>query len=193
MGLYKYVRELYKQPKAKLGAVWKARLLKIRREPATVRIDRPTRIDRARSLGYRAKQGIFVVRQRVARGGRQRQKITGGRRPKTSRRKKIVSKSYQQVAEERCARKYTNCEVLNSYWLIQDGKHAWFEIILVDKSHPAIRADKSLGWIYQQQHTRRVFRGLTAAGKRSRGILTHKGKGAEKLRPSMRAKKRLAH
>ncbi|MDP3765404.1 MAG: 50S ribosomal protein L15e, partial [Nanoarchaeota archaeon] len=32
-------------------------------------------------------------------------------------------------------------------------------------------------------------RGLTSAGKRGRGLL-HKGKGAEKLRPSLRAHQR---
>jgi len=63
---------------------------------------------------------------------------------------------------------------------------------MVDKAHPNIIADKNINWIMQKQHRGRVYRGLTAAGKRSRGILTHKGKGAEKLRPSMRAKSRLA-
>ena len=61
MGLYKYIRDLYKQPKDNLGEVWKQRLLELRRAPATVKLSRPTRIDRARSLGYRAKQGIFIV------------------------------------------------------------------------------------------------------------------------------------
>ncbi len=37
----------------------------------------------------------------------------------------------------------------------------------------------------------RAFRGLTSAGRKSRG-LRRKGKGAEKVRPSLRANKRLA-
>ncbi len=42
---------------------WRKRLAEWRKEPAVLRIDRPTRIDRARSLGYKAKQGFLIVRQ----------------------------------------------------------------------------------------------------------------------------------
>jgi len=190
MGMYKYIRETWKKPKQNLGDIWKERLIKWRQEPVTIRIERPTRLDRARSLGYRAKQGFVSVRQRVIRGGRQRPKIRKGRRSKHFGRKKIVGKSYQWIAEERAAKKYQNCEVLNSYYVAKDGRYYWFEIILVDKAHPQILADKNLKWIAEKQHKGRVYRGLTSAGKRSRGILTHKGKGAEKLRPSIKANKR---
>jgi len=190
MGFYKYIRETWKQPKQNLGSLWKERLIQWRREPVTIRIERPTRLDRARSLGYKAKQGFVIVRQRVSRGGRQRPKIRKGRRSKHSRRRKIVGKSYQWIAEERSSKKYVNCEVLNSYYVAEDGKFYWYEIILVDKAHPQILADKNLRWIAEKQHTRRVFRGLTAAGRRSRGLLTNKGMGAEKLRPSLRANQR---
>jgi large subunit ribosomal protein L15e len=50
-----------------------------RREPTTTRIDRPTRIDRARSLGYRAKQGFVVVRTKVRRGSRRMSRPIAGR------------------------------------------------------------------------------------------------------------------
>lgn len=183
MGVYKHLRKLYQQPKKNLGDVWKNRLILWRKEPVSVRLDRPTRLDRARSLGYRAKQGIVIVRQRVIRGGRMRSKASvGRRRPKTSRRTKIVNKNYQQVAEERVARRYTNLNVLNSYEVIKDGRYYWFEVILFDPNHPAIKSDKKLGPLTKSQHTGRVFRGLTSAGRRGRGILTKKGKGAEKLR-----------
>lgn len=190
MGLYKYVRDVWKKPKENLGEIWKKRLISWRRGPSTIRIKRPTRIDRARTLGYKAKEGFLVVRQRVPRGGHRRPDIKGGRRPKHSRQRMVLGKGYQQIAEERSAKKYPNCEVLNSYWVAQDGKYYWYEIILVDKSNPNIAKDKDINWITAKQHNRRVFRGLTASGKRSRGILTHKGKGAEKLRPSLRSKGR---
>jgi len=191
MGLYKHVRELWKQPRKNLGDLWKQRLIQWRREPVTLRIERPTRIDRARSLGYKAKQGFVVVRQRLSSGGRMREKFKSGRRPKHYRRKKIVSKSYQLIAEERAVRKFVNCEVLNSYFVAKDGKNYWYEIILVDKNHPNIKADPRLRWIAGKKHTRRVFRGLTSAGRKMRG-LRRKGRGAEKIRPSQRAKMRLA-
>ncbi|MBW3000068.1 50S ribosomal protein L15e, partial [Candidatus Woesearchaeota archaeon] len=56
--------------------------------------------------------------------------------------------------------------------------------------HPNIRNDVILGWISSRVHSRRVFRGLTSSGKRSRG-LGKKGKGTEKIRPSIREKNRL--
>ncbi|MFH1590809.1 MAG: 50S ribosomal protein L15e [archaeon] len=193
MGLYKYIRELYKQPKKNLGIVYRERLIRLRRSPASERIERPTRLDRARSLGYKAKQGVFVVRQRVIRGGRVRpQESIGRRRPKTSRRTKIVSQSYQQIAEQRVQKHYPNAEVLNSYEIAKDGRHAWYEIIMVDPSHPSILADKDLNWIAEKQHKKRVYRGLTSSGKSSRG-LRKKGIGSEKTRPSIRAKGGLAH
>ena len=181
MGLYKYVREAWKNPKENLGELWHQRLIEWRAEPSTVRLSRPTRIDRARSLGYRAKQGIIIVRQRVSKSARKREMPAGGRRPKASRLKKVLNMKYQEIAERRAAKKYVNCEVLNSYMVLHDGRHYWFEVILVDKMHPAILSDKRLSWMAEHHHTGRVFRGLTSAGKKSRG-LTRKGKGAEKIR-----------
>ncbi len=46
------------------------------------KIDKPTRLDRARALGYRAKQGIFVVRASMSKGTTKRPAFAGGRRPK---------------------------------------------------------------------------------------------------------------
>ncbi|MFC1753304.1 50S ribosomal protein L15e [Thermoproteota archaeon] len=191
MGYLKYVRQLWKKPQKNMPELWRERLIKWRKEPVTVRIDRPTRIDRARSLGYRAKPGIFVVRQKLIRGGRQRPQFKAGRRPSHMRRLQVVGKNYQQVAEERVQKKYLNCEVLNSYWVAQDGQYCWHEIILVDRDHPQIIKDGTLGWISKPAHKGRVFRGLTSAGKKTRG-LRNKGKGAEKIRPSQRANARRA-
>jgi len=184
MGYTKYVRNLWKQPKANLGDIWTERLVAMRKEPATVRISRPTRIDRARTLGYKAKQGYVVVRQRVLRGGHRNPDIKGGRRPKANSPRMALNKSYQQICEERVAKFFTNCEVLNSYFVAKDGKHYWYEVIMVDRSHPQIIADARISWICNEKG--RVFRGKTAAGKKSRG-LTRKGIGAEKVRPSQKA------
>lgn len=61
--------------------------------PSVVRLEYPTRIDRARSLGYKAKRGgIFVVRSRVRRGGLNRPKIMGGRRPRRMAYNKLTPK-----------------------------------------------------------------------------------------------------
>jgi len=167
MGVYKYIREAWKKPRENMPELMKSRLILWRKQPATLRIERPTRLDKARSLGYRAKEGILVVRERLLRGGRQRP-WPGKRRPKRMTRRKIVGKNYQQIAEERVARKYRNCEVLNSYYVADDGRHYWYEVILVDTKHPVIKKGKNTKWMVTKR--RRVFRGLTSAGKKSRGL-----------------------
>ena len=168
MGMYKYVREAWKKPQESMPELWHTRLMKFRREPVTVRLEKPTRIDRARSLGYKAKQGYIVVRQRVIRGGHKRPKIKGGRRPKRFHQNKNLDLSYQTIAERRADMKYPNCEVLNSYYLAKDGRYYWYEVILVDKSHPSIKSDKRIGWISENKHKGRVYRGLTSSAKKSR-------------------------
>ena len=144
-------------------------------------------MDAARRMGYKAKQGVVMVRTRVRRGGLRKSKINMKRKPSKMGMLKItMAKSIKRIAEERVARKFPNLEVLNSYWVGEDGKNKYFEIILIDPSHPSIQHDKQLGWITQTRPTGRVYRGKTSAGKRGRG-LHNKGKGAEKLRPSLKA------
>tara|TARA_Y100000034_G_C6887955_1_gene407961 strand:- start:1428 stop:1943 length:516 start_codon:yes stop_codon:yes gene_type:complete len=170
MAMYKYLRKLWKKPKAHFGKeAWKEWMTYLRARPAFERIDKPTRLDRARSLGYKAKQGIIVVRGSVTKGTTKRPKFAGGRRPKRYARRGTPAKSKQAIIEMRAARKYPNLEVLNSYWVGEDGKRSWYEIIMIDRSHPSILADKQLGNVVSSKG--RVYRGLTSAGKRSRGLV----------------------
>ncbi len=187
MGLYQKLREAWKKPSKNLQEIYKQRLIQFRKEPVTLRLEKPSRLDRARSLGYKAKQGFVVVRQKVDRGGRMRAQIRKGRRSKAKRRKKILSMNYQQVAEQRAAKKFLNCEVLNSYFVGKDGNSAWYEVIMIDRMHPNILKDQQLQNLAFKQG--RPFKGLTSAGRKSRG-LRNKGTGAEKVRPSLRARKR---
>ena len=116
-----------------------------RKQNAVTRVDKPSRITRARRLGYKAKQGIAVVRMRVGTGGMRKQRPRGGRRPKhlgVTRIKAAVS--MKQVAERRVLERYPNMKLLGSYFLYKDGMHYWFEIILADPSHPSIAKDKEL-------------------------------------------------
>lgn len=187
MGLYKYLREAWKSPRKNiLKNSMRSSVIEWRKQPATVRVLKPTRLDKARSLGYRAKQGIIVVRQKVSRGGRMTEQVAGGRRSKRQSRKKDLNLSYQTVAETRVANKFTNCEVLNSYYVAEDGHYYWYEVILVDKAHPAMKKDKVLNWITKPSANQRAKRGLTSSAKKSRG-LRNKGIGAEKVRPTQKA------
>ncbi|MFW6122507.1 MAG: 50S ribosomal protein L15e [Petrotogales bacterium] len=184
--IYNHVREQWKKPDTSYQSPLKKRLIQWRKEENFSRVDKPLRIDRARSLGYKAKQGYVVVRARVRRGGLRKHKIRGGRKPSSKGMKKITAaKNTQRIAEERTAKKYPNMEVLNSYWVGEDGRYHYYEIILVDPHHPTILNDPKINWIADASNKRRVLRGKTSAGQRGRGML-HKGKGAEKVRPSIR-------
>ena len=173
--------------KSFVDELMRQRLIEWRKQPAITRAEKPTRLDRARKLGYKAKQGFIIARVRVRRGGLRKQRPKAGRRPKRMGVKKFKpAKSLRLIAEERAARKFPNLEVLNSYWVGEDGRSKWFEVIMVDPVHPAVKADKDVNWICQKQHHNRVFRGLTSAGKKVRS-LRRKGRGAEKFRPSKKA------
>jgi large subunit ribosomal protein L15e len=186
---YKYIAEAWATPeKSYVDELMRRRLIEWRRQPVIFRIEKPTRLDKARKLGYKAKQGFVIVRARVRRGGLRKQRPKAGRRPKRMGVKKFKpAKSLRLIAEERAGKKFLNVEVLNSYWVGEDGRSKWFEIIMVDPHHPAIKSDKDINWICQKQHHRRVFRSLTSAGKKVRS-LRRKGRGAEKFRPSKKAR-----
>ncbi len=182
MGYYKYASEQYDQPKEKLDELWQQRLVDWRQQDSLEKLERPTRIPKARELGYKAKNGITVVRSRIRKGNRKRKRPSGGRRPKRMGQNRFhPKKSKMVIAEERASKKYENLEVLNSYWVAEDGTYKWYEVIMVDPDHPEIESDDDLEWIADQRD--RVERGLTPAARESRG-LKNRGKGAEKVRPS---------
>ena len=109
------------------------RVVSWRKQDAVTRIEKPSRILRARRLGYKAKQGIIVVRMRVGTGGMRKKRPTGGRRPKhlgVTRIKAAVN--MRQVAERRVLERYPNMSLLGSYFIYKDGMHYWYEVILAD-------------------------------------------------------------
>ena len=168
MAMYKYIRNTWQTPE-KVKEVLKERILEWRRSDSTVRLEYPTRLDRARSLGYKAKQGFVIVRQRVTRGPHVKPRAAGGRRPKRFNTRKNLNTSYQTICEQRANDKYPNCEVLNSYFLAKDGKHYWYEVILIDRAHPAIQSDKQVQSLAKVKG--RVYRGLTSSARKSRQVI----------------------
>ena len=121
------------------------RVVSWRKQDAVTRIEKPSRILRARRLGYKAKQGIIVIRMRVGTGGMRRKRPTGGRRPKHLGVTRIkADDSMKVVAERRVLERYPNMKLLGSYFLYKDGMHYWYEVILADPSHPRIVKDKEL-------------------------------------------------
>lgn len=121
------------------------RVIKWRREEAATRIERPSRLHKARRLGYKAKQGITVIRMRVSTGGMRKQRPRGGRRPKHLGVTRIKGDdSMKTVAERRVKERYPNMSLLGSYFVYRDGAHYWFEVILADPHHPRISQDAEL-------------------------------------------------
>lgn len=91
----------------------------------------------------------------------------------------------RSVAEERAGRKCGNLRVLNSYWVNEDSVYKYYEVIMVDPSHGTVRNDARLNWIAKASMKHRELRGLTAAGRKHRGLHV-RGHRSNKARPSVR-------
>jgi len=167
----------------------RVRTWEYRQLPVVHRATRPSRPDKARRLGYKAKQGYVIYRVRVRRGGRKRHNAKGivyGKPKGQGIHELKFQRSKRSLAEERVGRRCGNLRVLNSYWVAQDSTYKYYEVILVDPAHQKIRNDPRINWIVAAVHKHREMRGLTAAGKKSRG-LEHKGNRGNSIRPSRRA------
>jgi len=167
---YKHVHDAWKKPKENIGDIVKKRLVEWREGHTVERIEKPTRLDRARSLGYKAKKGYVLARVKLKKGGRHR-RLYGrrGRKPvKSGLTRFTPKKGLRWIAEEKANRKFPNLEVLNSYLAVDDGVNKWFECILVDPNDPNIKSDKKINWVINQR--KRALHGLTSAGKKARGL-----------------------
>jgi large subunit ribosomal protein L15e len=184
-GMYYYLRQAWKKPD---NEVLRQRMIAWRQGDSIIEVDKPLRLDRARSLGYKDKKGFIVFRVRIVRGGRKKHRINHNRRSKRQTVRLILQMNYKEVAEQRVARKYTNLEILNSYQIGKDGKHYFFDVIAVDPEREEIKNDMTINWICRPENRGRAFRGLTSAGKKARGL---RNKSPElKVRPSARANDR---
>lgn len=182
-GLYSFLRQAWKKPDKE---TLRSRMIDWRKSNSITKVEKPLRLDKARALGYKAKKGFVVVRVKLKRGGHKRPRPNKGRRSKRLHARKTLKMSYKWIAEQRADNKYKNLEVLNSYMIGKDGIHYFFEVILVDPSKPEIKNDKTMKWI--TKNTNRSLRGLTSAGKKSRGLRSKHPQN--KSRPSVRAGKR---
>ncbi len=184
MGAYKYIKENFQKGYSERSDILRQRVSAWRKEGAVTGLSGPSNIARARELGYRAKPGVIIARVKTIKGMSKRIKPRGGRKPSKSGRFFSYAKSLQSVAEDRASRKYSNAEVLNSYYVGEDGKYRFFEVILLDRAHPGISNDPIYSGIISSKG--RSFRGLTSSGIRHRGI-SFKGKGTASNRPSQRS------
>lgn len=147
-----------------------------RQRDPVFRKERPLFLDRARKLGYKAKQGYVIYCVRAKKGNAIRDYHNGNTHGK------CVNAGIHQIkpglriqatAEQLVGQKCSNLRVLNSYMIGSDYMYKYYEVILVDPNHIVIRNDPKINWICNAVHKRRECRGLTSAGKKSRGL----GKG----------------
>lgn len=50
--------------------------------------------------------------------------------------------------------------MLNSYWINQDSTYKYYEVILVDPQHKAIRRDPRINWIVNPVHKVAILQNL---------------------------------
>ena len=160
-----HTRRALLTPITVLRFLLRVRAWEYRQLPKISRVTHPTRPDKARRLGYKAKQGFVIYRVAVRRGSRKRpvpKGIVYGK-PKHAGIFVTAVRNLRSVAEERIGRRAPNLRVLNSYWVNQDATYKYYEVILVDPSHAAIRRDPRINWIVAPVHKHREMRGLTSA------------------------------
>jgi large subunit ribosomal protein L15e len=190
MGAYKYLNQIYKKKQSDvLRFLLRIRAWEYRHQKKIVRVTKPTRPERARRIGFKAKQGYAVFRVRIRRGGRKKQVSKGkvnGKPANEGINHLKPNRNLQVIAEGKVGRKAANMRVLHSYWVNQDSKYKWYEVICVDPSHEKIRMDARINWICKPKQKHREARGKTHAGRKHRG-LGGKGLNYSKTRPSRRA------
>jgi large subunit ribosomal protein L15e len=184
-GMYHYMGQAWKKPTAAHTEEIRNQMISWRAGPRIAKLEKPTRLDRARILGYKAKKGFVIFRVTIERGGRKKARPTTKRRSKRFSIKRLLHMSYQWVAEQRVQKEYRNLEVLNSYKLGKDGRFYFFEVITVDRNSPEIKADPQLKFLTTPENKFRALRGLTSAAKKARGLTT-KSRNM-KVRPSLRS------
>ncbi|KAI1294599.1 60S ribosomal protein L15 [Halotydeus destructor] len=189
MGAYKYMQEMWRKKQSDVMLfLLRLRCWQFRQLNTVHRAPRPTRPEKARRLGYKAKQGFVIYRIRIRRGGRKRQVQKGATfgKPKNQGVNQLKSaRNIQSVAEERVGRRVARAlRVLGSYWVGQDSTFKFFEVICVDPFHKAIRRDPKINWITKPVHKHRENRGLTSAGRKHRGL--GKGVGYSRVQGSSR-------
>ncbi|KAG1670477.1 60S ribosomal protein L15 [Nymphon striatum] len=177
MGAYKYMQEIWRKKQSDvMRFLFRVRCWQYRQLTSVHRAPRPTRPEKARRLGYKAKQGFVIYRVRIRRGGRKKpvpKGCTYGKPKHQGVNQLKPVRNLQSIAEERVGRKCAALRVVNSYWIGNDSTYKYYEIILIDPFHKSIRHDPKIQWLCKPVHKHRELRGLTSAGKKSRGL----GKG----------------
>lgn len=157
---YRQIAHLWKKPKESLGEMLKSREIKWRQEDTVVRIERPTRLNKARGVGYKAKLGFALARVKIGKGGRRRKYY--GRRGRKPSKMGLVhfshGKSLQHIAEQKAQRRFSNMRIIGSYEVGEDGKQMWYEVVMIDPQHSNISKNPKMKWAVHPANRNRVLR-----------------------------------
>ncbi|XP_046408353.1 60S ribosomal protein L15-like [Ischnura elegans] len=173
MGVYEYMQELYRNKRSDvMRFLLRTRCLQYRQSSKMHPVPRLSRRGKARRLGYRAKQGFVIFRiggRGVGRESAVPKGCTCGKAKSHGVNQSNSNRNLQSIAEKRVGRRCGGLRALNSYWVALDSTYKYFEVILVDPSHKAIRRDTKFSWICNAVHKHKELRGKTSAGRKTRG------------------------
>ena len=174
MDAYKYIQEQWRKKQSDvMRFLLRVRCWQYCQLSAVHGAPCPTWPDKARQLGYKAKQGYIIYRIHVHHGGRKCLVPKGATYSKPVRHgvnQLKFARNLQCVAEERAGCHCGALRVLNSYWLGEDSTYKFSEVILIDPFHKAIRRNPDTQWITKPVHKHREMCGLTSAGQKSCGL-----------------------
>ena len=122
-GAFKYLQEIWRKKQSDtVRFLLRVRCWEYRQLPVIHRASKPSRPDKARNLGYKAKQGYVIYRVRVRRGSRKKQVSKGinfGKPRNCGINQHKWRRNLRSKAEERVGRACGGLRVLNSYWIAQ--------------------------------------------------------------------------
>ena len=134
---YKYIRQSFRKTMASKSKLYKERLIQWGKQGTVVRLEGPTNIPRARSLGYKATKDYLIARVRISKGKRARRRVDLGRKPGKNRKKARPGVTLSQYAEGKAKKKFPSPNVTGSYFVGQTGSDKYFEVILFNP-HPDV-------------------------------------------------------
>lgn len=174
MAFTQILREIHRKKQTDIMKyMTRVAVVEARQNDVVHRKEKPLFLDRARKLGYKAKQGVTVWGVRIRKGDAIRNYNNGNTRGKCVNAgihqiKSTLNK--QALAEQIIGQQLGSLRILGSYKIGQDLRYHHFEVIMVDPNHNAVRNNRVLNWICNPVHKHREMRGLTSAGRKSRGL-----------------------
>uniref|UniRef100_M3Y4Z9 Ribosomal protein L15 n=1 Tax=Mustela putorius furo TaxID=9669 RepID=M3Y4Z9_MUSPF len=164
-GRLKYIQELWRKKQSGvmhfLLRVHCWQYPQLCRAPPHAANSPPKPADKAHGLGPKAKQGYVIYQIHHSGPKRLRPRASPSHHGANQLR---FPRSLQWAAEEPTGCHCGSLRVLNSYWVGKDSRYKFFEVILIDPFHKAMRRNPDT----KSAHKHRMTQGLTSAGHQSR-------------------------